>query len=42
MRSAALLIARDAGAPGQLKETLHTVLVVTWLRNLLLLLLLLI
>ena len=42
MRSATLLIARDARAPRQLKEAIHTVLVVTWLRNLLLVLLLLI
>ena len=42
MRSAALLIARDARAPRQLKEAIHTVLVMTWLRDLLLLLVLLI
>ena len=42
MHSAALFIARNAGAPGQLKEAFHTILIVTWLRNLLLLLILLI
>ena len=42
MRSAALFVARDARAPRQLKEAIHTVLVVSWLRNLLLGLLLLI
>ena len=42
MRSAALLIARNARAPRQLKEAIHTVLVMTWLRDLLLLLVLLI
>ena len=42
MRSAALLIARDARAARQLKEAIHTVLVMTWLRDLLLLLVLLI
>ena len=42
MRSAALLIARDARAPRKLEEAFHTVLVVTWLRNLLLILLLLV
>ena len=42
MRSAALLIARDACAPRKLEEAFHTVLVVTWLRNLLLILLLLV
>ena len=42
MRSAALFIARDARAPRQLKEAIHTVLVMTRLGNLLLGLLLLI
>ena len=42
MRSAALFIARDARAPRQLKEAIHTVLVMTRLGNLLLKLLLLI
>ena len=42
MRSAALLISRDARAARQLEELIHAISVVTWLRNLLLVLLLLI
>ena len=42
MCSAALLISRDARASRQLEELIHAISVVTWLRNLLLVLLLLI